>query len=582
MTTLNELISPIFTAPTAETEGMDASIKPVRYRYVMTYLHAETVDGVLHQPGEVIAVLSMTQVNYSVGMYAGTDMNGNVFLPDTYIDLMPHQPGYDYERWPHPEQQGATIGSMFACGNRAIYVMRNEEVVWGGILWTRSYTAGTPSLQISALSFDGYAYYRWLRRSVVFNPAINQYIVWYAVLQQLLTDFTWPGVYVRTKANGDKVYKNSGMVDAVVGEGQVITKYTSGPNKGDIKSISYTPWTGLTRNNHFNAKAQTYLDVWPKNSPAIEMPPPGLLLYKDYPAKKTEVVSQKSWRGYDMHMVGTALEEWADTETIDSISGGKRFEYKVVCWFDSKQQRFRQRYVFGEMVYGSTVADEGLTGNNPKPTDIRRPLLGRVTKDDAMGVDNKLVFDYPGHVATWSLSETMDAAATRVIVTDNLDKATKHVYYAADKELLDVPNSGGAAVRGTQGWLLYDQTASREIKTSIVSGLKDRAIRLLQLFSVPLAQQISELKTTTAGQRPSIRATTFQVTLYQEPTMPFPDFTLGDWATFALTDPFYGGTMYLVRRIIGYSVTVVPDQESDYSHETIELELTDDNQVELG
>ena len=31
-----------------------------------------------------------------------------------------------------------------------------------------------------------------------------------------------------------------------------------------------------------------------------------------------------------------------------------------------------------------------------------------------------------------------------------------------------------------------------------------------------------------------------------------------------------------------HTVTVVPDQESDYSHETIELELTDDNQVELG
>jgi hypothetical protein len=501
-------------------------------------------------------------------------MNGNVYLPETYIDLMPHQPGYTYERWPHPEQQGSTVGSMFACGNRAIYVMRNEEVVWGGILWTRSYTSGTPSLQISGISFDGYAYYRWLRRSVVFDPAVNQYIVWYAVLKQMLTDFTWQG----TNGAG----KNSGMVAKTVGEGTKTTYYKSGPKKGKIKTISYTPWTGLTKNNHFNANATPYLEVWPNNSPDIEMPDAGLRLYSDA-AKKNEVVSQKSWRGYDMHMVGTALEEWADTETIDSLSGGKRFEYKVMCWFDSKAQRFRQRYVFGEMEYGSTKADEGRTGNNPKPTGILRPLLGRNTKDTAIGINNKLVFDFPGHIATWSLSETMDAASTRVIVSDNLDKATKHVYYAADKELLDVPGSGsGTANRGTQGWLLYDQTASHEIKTNIVSGLKKRAERLLELFSVPLAQQISELKTTTAGQRPSIRATTFQVTLYQEPTMPFPDFTLGDWATFAITDPFYGGTMYLVRRIIGYSVTVVPDQESDYSHETIELELTDDNQVELG
>jgi len=169
-----------------------------------------------------------------------------------------------------------------------------------------------------------------------------------------------------------------------------------------------------------------------------------------------------------------------------------------------------------------------------------------------------------------------------VVVSDNQEKSLKHVEYAVD-ELLDVPGSGsGAANRGGQGWLLYDQVAAWDITSNIIQKLFEKAKRLLQLYHVPVAQQLSDLSTTGTGQTGSIRSTTLSVSLYQEPTLPFPDFELGDWAAFAITDPFYGGTMYLVRRIVGYTVTVVPDMEGDYSHEQIELELTDDNQVEVN
>jgi hypothetical protein len=562
-------INRILQGTEPEPEELYANLKPVRYRYVMAYLHeeAETVKNpddttttVIHKPGEVMAILPMTTVNYAVGMYSGTELSGQIYLPEFRLDLMPHPPLNDYERRTHPDQSGVPLGSMFECGNRAIYVMRNEKVVWGGILWTRSYTSGSPTMEISAISFDGYIYYRLLRRSVVFGSPINQYTIWYAVLKQTLTDFTWTGT-------------NNGMKASIVGEGQRITKNAA----GKIINIAYTPWTGITRNGHSNADFTNYKEQWPYNSPNIELPDKDLKLYTDYPANKTERKVQKAFRGYDLNMVGTQLEEWADTETISSIGGGKRFEYKVVCWFDTAQQLFRQRYVFGKMKYET---GKGPTSNDPKPIDIINPLLGNNTKAMATGPDNTLIFDFPGHISGWSLSETMDAAATRVIVSDNGDAAAKHVEYAWDKALLDKPNSG--ATRGARGWRLYDQASTYEITTNIITGLTTRAERLLELFKVPQAQQLSDITAASTGQRTSIRATTLQVTLYTDPTTPFPEFELGDWVAFAIEDPFYGGKMYLVRRIIGYNVTVVPEQESDYSHETIELELTDDTQVEIA
>jgi hypothetical protein len=189
-----------------------------------------------------------------------------------------------------------------------------------------------------------------------------------------------------------------------------------------------------------------------------------------------------------------------------------------------------------------------------------------------------------------------------VIVSNQGDKATKHAEYATDKNLLDHPNRvRSGSQRGSWGWLLYDTTASYNIANTVaghktkknpkpkplhnpklVSTLRDRAATLLTLFKAPVARQIDDLANRTSRQTSSRRSTDLKVTLYQDPTNPAPEFKVGDWASFSIEDPFYGGTMYLVRRIVGYTVTVVGDQESDYSHESIELELTDDTQIGTG
>jgi len=649
MTTIQDILQG--TRP--QQNELYANFKPVRYRYVMAYLHDQVdSDGIFHQAGELMAILPMTSVTYGVGIYAGTNMSGNVALPEMQLDLMPHPPLNKYERVPHPDVTGVPVGAMFECGNRAIYVMRNEEVVWGGILWSRDYSSDTPQLAITALSWEGYIYYRLLRLTIGFVAQTNMYTIWYAVLKAAFTDFNWmddhdgrdlyDDITVTTDASTEedatapddtpssdddstskggkdgkkghgkggkgkkknphwvpgkpKTHKskdkgapsvpNYGGHQAYNNEGRPLTPGWTGTLNPPTTAATTDPasdteqyipvkWTGINGDQYANMPCINYREQWPGNTPDIELPPKELKLYYDTDNRGGlvgEMTAQQTWRGYDMATIGEALQEWADTETVASYGGGKRFEYRVVCWYDQVNQRFRQRYVCGEMTYPT-----GQDPNNPMPIGIASPYLGVNTKTMGYAADNPLVFDYPGNIASWSLSESMEEAATRVLVSDEGDQAAKHVGYAWDQELLNVPPNDGS-----QGWLLYDKTTS--YGTTSPTELKNRAERLVELFKVPTAAQLQDLRgapATRTRKRTSLRSTTLQVTLYSEPSRPLPEFTIGDWAAFAIEDPFYGGKMYLVRRIIGYTVTVVPEQESDYSHETIELELTDDTQIAL-
>jgi hypothetical protein len=594
---------PVLAGPTPDPDELYANFRPIRYRYVMAHLHDhyEEVRGsdgkvipgqsVLRKAGEVIDVLPMTGVSYGVGLYAGTTLGGQIFLPDFYLDQMPHPPANQFERLKHPYQEGAPIGAKFECGNRAIYVMRNEEVVWGGILWTREYSSGSATMSLSAMSWDAYIYYRLIRATIAFNGATNIYKIWYAVLKQLLTDFTWPGVPNGVDSHHNPRYKNSGM------EGQDAHRHAGGESEVDQR----VPWTGLTRtwyttdskgkrhrHDQSQAVARRFQESWQNNSPDIRLPPNDLLWKRG----DVEVKGTKTFHGYDMQTGGEALQQWADTDTLMSShtkSGLSRFEYRVVCWFDQDDQVFRQRYIFGEMTY---AAD----GSAPNiPTGIKRPLIGNKTHASAEDPARAIIFDFPGHIAEWSLGESMEDGITRAIAVSGESDAAKHVAYSVQDDLLKVPNKKppyapaadtGADWIGTQGWLLYDKAVNVNMTAKDkkpLEKLADVATRYRNISHVPQAVRIDDLVSANHPKNPhaSHRCTDLSVTLYQTPNQVFPDWTLGDWVTFAIEDPFYGGKMYIVRRIIGYTVTVLPDQESDYSHERIELTLTDDTKKEV-
>jgi len=531
-------------APTEE--GLTPVIRPVKYRYVLADLRT----------GKMIAMLPLTSVSYTVGIYSGQDMSGNVYLPDMYLDLMVHPPSNDYQRFRHPDQ-GTAIGSMFECGNRAIYIMRNDEVVWGGILWSRSYSSGDSTLAITALSWEGYIYYRALRKTVAFVAKTDKYTIWRALLAQVLALTLSPTTPPAT-TNGRSDFDWKGTDGKGANNGAVLAE---GGGK---------PWTGLSSTTVSNREPTDFEERWPYNSPPIELPPAGLISETLGLAKGTV---DELWRGYDMKNVGEELQHWAQNDTL--VSKGN-FEYRVLCWWDDALQRFRQRYTFGEMTY-ATPGDF-----RTNPTGIKSLLVGKNTYETAITVDNPLIFDFPGQISDWSLAESMEDAATRVIVTGNpgSDGASKIANYQVTKNLLQPVTAN----KGIDGWVLYDKVFSYD--SSSPTDIKNRAIALRDMHWPPMAATIEDaeagLVSGTTTPRTSSRATQLSVTLYIDPTTTSPSFTVGDWAAFAIADPFYGGKMFFVRRIISYNVSVVPDHESDYSHEQITLELTDQTKQDPG
>lgn len=65
------------------------------------------------------------------------------------------------------------IKSLTTPGRTGIYVYRDDRIVWGGIIWSRTYQSQAKALQISAQTFESYAYRRIYRPSspYVYNNA---------------------------------------------------------------------------------------------------------------------------------------------------------------------------------------------------------------------------------------------------------------------------------------------------------------------------------------------------------------------------------------------------------------------------
>jgi hypothetical protein len=54
-------------------------------------------------------------------------------------------------------------------GRTAMYVYRGDQIVWGGIIWSRTYQSQAKSLQMTGQTFESYAYKRIHRLSSVVN-----------------------------------------------------------------------------------------------------------------------------------------------------------------------------------------------------------------------------------------------------------------------------------------------------------------------------------------------------------------------------------------------------------------------------
>ncbi len=116
-----------------------------KYQFMVTDLVTNRILGQLPVEGA-----SYTKAIRGAGGFSGTINDPNMLAQsDIYHNTMP--------------------------GRTGLYVLRNGECVWGGIIWARQYSANSKSLTINGAEFPSYFYHRKLWRT--FNTVIGGTLV---------------------------------------------------------------------------------------------------------------------------------------------------------------------------------------------------------------------------------------------------------------------------------------------------------------------------------------------------------------------------------------------------------------------
>lgn len=141
-------------------------------------------------------------------------------------------------------------------------------------------------------------------------------------------------------------------------------------------------------------------------------------------------VAPRLYRGFELVSVGEALEEYADT-----IDG---FEYRIDAAFDVETQSFTKTLILIPINYPNA------------------PVDGSVSPISRFGAE-KLVFEYPGNIATMTIDEDAENSATRFFAVGENDlgpEAGPPFSVAASDELLNGKNQDATFRK----WPLLDET----------------------------------------------------------------------------------------------------------------------------
>lgn len=235
--------------------------------------------------------------------------------------------------------------------------------------------------------------------------------------------------------------------------------------------------------------------------------------------------------GSDLQSVGDILEEVS--------AGPDGFEYRIDCDFDPTTGTFTRKFTLAGYDYP----------DDPEPGEVRSIA--------SLGAD-KYVFDYPGNIASFSLEESAENAATRMWVTGSNS--------GIGGEGTKQPMAGASARKHLrQGWPVLDAAEQIDTENSALD-LYDQATSFLNEALPP----ISELTVTVNGSMDP------QVGTYVP----------GDWCSLAFDDDFLRMRLasdqeprddIIVRKIFGFKVSV-PDAHG--LPESVDLELIRDVEVE--
>lgn len=125
------------------------------YRYLVTDLLTTTI----------IAELPLTNVTWGQALNEAGQFSGEMLLSDSRI--------VSYLG------TGATnpIEACTVPGKTGLYVERNGQLIWGGIIWSREYDSGSQKLRLGGKEFDSYFGKRCITSDEVFDEGTDQFTV---------------------------------------------------------------------------------------------------------------------------------------------------------------------------------------------------------------------------------------------------------------------------------------------------------------------------------------------------------------------------------------------------------------------
>lgn len=240
-------------------------------------------------------------------------------------------------------------------------------------------------------------------------------------------------------------------------------------------------------------------------------------------------------RGFENKTVGEILETYSNT-----VDGG--FEYRIDCDYDYDTAQFTRTF---------TIIPIDL----PEP-----PPLGDIYPVGTFGAD-KLVFEYPGNILSFSVSESAEDAATRFFVVGKIEDLSDDISqpYAAAADVSLLNNTKG------RSWPLLDQVEQ-------LDGIEDEAT----LYGYARDYLLES--------RPPIG--TYNLTVNGSMAPVIGSYFPGDWCSIIINDEFVRQRLandqelrddILIRKINSIKVSV-PD--SPTFPESVELELVTDWKVD--
>lgn len=102
----------------------------IKYRYIVTDLLSN----------QILAEIPFTGVTYERALKSAGKFQGNISI--------------------NIDTQGLDLYNSTMPGKTGLYIMRNDECVWGGIIWSREYNVTGQELSVSASEFTSYLHHR--------------------------------------------------------------------------------------------------------------------------------------------------------------------------------------------------------------------------------------------------------------------------------------------------------------------------------------------------------------------------------------------------------------------------------------